>query len=222
MSHRIITAGASQLAGIVSRRVVVASPSMRGLWALAWCAAATTALAPVRRRALLGGVGAAVAAPALSLPWAARAASPEITRLKAGYDGIEYLLGAWEKETVIKCGQAGQVTLASECDRDTNKVPAALGLKTTDHPLFKVEKLFKAAILADDGGLDIDAWNGATEAFIQHSTSAQEYAYTASFAEYNPSGGKDQVAKYMDLSKEELGLARDALKDVLTQLGIKV
>ena len=67
--------------------------------------------------------------------------------------------------------------------------------------------------------VDIDAWNLATEQFVQHSTSAQEYAYTASFGEYNPSGGKDQVAKYMDLSKDELVLARDALRDVLKQIG---
>ena len=126
------------------------------------------------------------------------------------------LLKNWDKETFIKCGQEGQVTLAAECDRDANKVPAALGLKSTDAPLFKVEKLFKAAITPD---VDIDAWNLATEQFVQHSTSAQEYAYTASFGEYNPSGGKDQVAKYMDLSKDELVLARDALRDVLKQIG---
>ena len=137
-------------------------------------------------------------------------------RLRAGYDGIEALLKNWDKETFIKCGQEGQVTLAAECDRDANKVPAALGLKSTDAPLFKVEKLFKAAITPD---VDIDAWNLATEQFVQHSTSAQEYAYTASFGEYNPSGGKDQVAKYMDLSKDELVLARDALRDVLKQIG---
>ena len=135
---------------------------------------------------------------------------------EAGYDGIEALLKNWDKETFIKCGQEGQVTLAAECDRDANKVPAALGLKSTDAPLFKVEKLFKAAITPD---VDIDAWNLATEQFVQHSTSAQEYAYTASFGEYNPSGGKDQVAKYMDLSKDELVLARDALRDVLKQIG---
>ena len=82
--------------------------------------------------------------------------------------------------------------------------------------LRKVEKLFKAAITPD---VDIDAWNLATEQFVQHSTSAQEYAYTASFGEYNPSGGKDQVAKYMDLSRDELVLARDALRDVLKQIG---
>lgn len=139
----------------------------------------------------------------------------------------------------MTCGVQGQVTTVDECNRDATKVPAALGLKSTSAPLFKVEKLFKAALLSG-ADLDIDKWNEATDQFVQHSTSAQEYAYTASFGErapraprkrlcqsdakgprrYNPSGGKDQISKYMDLSKDELILARNALKDVLTQLGV--
>ena len=42
---------------------------------------------------------------------------------------------------------------------------------------------------------------------------------TAAVGAYNASGGKDQVAKYMDLAKDELVLARDALRDVLKQIG---
>ena len=72
------------------------------------------------------------------------------------------------------------------------------------------------------GAADDEERTAATEAFVQHATSAQEYAYTASFGEYNPSGGKDQVAKYMGYSKNELKLARDALKDILNQAGYKL
>ena len=174
-----------------------------------------------------------------------------------GYDGIQYLLDNWNKETFKKCGVDGQVALRDECDRDANKVPAVLGLKSTDAPLFKVERSFKAVLLSGDID-DMDKWTEATDAFVQHATSAQEYAYTASFGEhdggvrhetghlvltggpsspgarlasnrpprpsrrYNPSGGKDQVAKYMDLSKNELVLARDALKSILLQAGQKL
>lgn len=190
----------------------------------AFCAVRASALA-VPRRAFVGGFGVAVVAPVVvGAPVAAVAAGPpEVVRLKAGYDGIQSLLTNWDRDTFKSCGVAGQIALASECERDPTKVPLSLGLKTTDHPLFKVEKLFKTALNSDAGdNLDIDTWNAATEGFIQHSTSAQEYAYTASFAEYNPSGGKDQLAKYMDLSKDELALARDALKDILTQLSVKL
>ncbi|KAJ8601110.1 hypothetical protein CTAYLR_007842 [Chrysophaeum taylorii] len=141
----------------------------------------------------------------------------ETSRLKTGYDGIVYLLNNWDKETIKSCPQ-GQVTLAAECERNADKVPTALGLRSTTAPLYKIEKLFTEALQSGDVD-DIDAWTSATDLYIQHSTSAQEYAYTASFGEYNPSGGKDQVAKYMELSRNELVMARDALKDVLLQLG---
>ena len=151
---------------------------------------------------------------------------PSLIHLRApasfvGYDGIQYLLDNWNKETFKKCGLDGQVALRDECDRDANKVPAVLGLKSTDAPLFKVERSFKAVLLSGDID-DMDKWTEATDAFVQHATSAQEYAYTASFGEYNPSGGKDQVAKYMGYSKNELKLARDALKDILQQAGYKL
>jgi len=176
-------------------------------------------LAPQKRRAVLRAT--IFSTPVLGLLGAASPAlaADEGAKLKKGLDGIDYLLNNWEKETFIKCGTSGQVVTAAECDRDAKKVPAALGLTSTEAPLFKVERLFKGALSPD---VDIDAWNTATEQFVQHSTSAQEYAYTASFGEYNPSGGKDQVAKYMDLSKEELVLARKALAEVLTQLGYKI
>ncbi len=43
-------------------------------------------------------------------------------------------------------------------------------------------------------------------------------AYTASFGEYNPGGGKDEVKKYMNQSKEKCEQALVALKDVLASL----
>ena len=101
-----------------------------------------------------------------------------------GYDGIQYLLDNWNKETFKKCGVDGQVALRDECDRDANKVPAVLGLKSTDAPLFKVERSFKAVLLSGDID-DMDKWTEATDAFVQHATSAQEYAYTASFGEHD-------------------------------------
>jgi len=172
----------------------------------------STQAPPGLRRALLRTLS---LAPLVLAQTATAAGAPE--KLKKGYDGIESLLKNWDKETYKQCGLSGQVALANECDRDATKVPAALGLKYTDSPLFKVEKLFKEALSPD---VDIDAWTLATDEFIQHSTSAQEYAYTASFGEYNPSGGKDQVAKYMALSYDELMLARDALRSILKQMNV--
>ena len=43
-------------------------------------------------------------------------------------------------------------------------------------------------------------------------------AYTASFGEYNPGGGKEQVRKYLLLAKEEVVQARDSLQTMVTLL----
>mmetsp|Transcript_17455 Transcript_17455/g.54527 ORF Transcript_17455/g.54527 Transcript_17455/m.54527 type:complete len:201 (+) Transcript_17455:22-624(+) len=160
-------------------------------------------------QALVGSAGLAALVPA--------ARGGELSQLKTGYDGIVYLLDNWDSETIKSCPKE-QVALAAECERNPDKIPTALGLRSTTAPLYKIEKLFTAALQNGDVE-DIDEWTNWTDSYIQHSTSAQEYAYTASFGEYNPSGGKDQVAKYMELSRKELLLARDALKEILLQLG---
>jgi len=173
-----------------------------------------------RRGALqMAGLSAAGLVGGPPLAYAASASAGK-AKLKQGYDGIEYLLTNWDKETFKQCGVAGQVALKDECDRDANKVPGVLGMRSTEAPLFKIERTFKEILQSGDADVDIDKWNEAVDQFVQHSTSAQEYAYTASFGEYNPSGGKDQVSKYMDLSRDELKLAQNALKDVLQQLAV--
>ncbi len=47
-----------------------------------------------------------------------------------------------------------------------------------------------------------------------------ELAYTSSFGEYNPGGGKEQVRKYLLLAKEEVVQARDSLKTMVQLLQI--
>ncbi|KAJ1445133.1 hypothetical protein M885DRAFT_626481 [Pelagophyceae sp. CCMP2097] len=164
-----------------------------------------------RRTATLGTI---FGLTALVAPRANAAAGK--AQLQAGYDGIQNLLTNWDRDTYKSCPET-QVTLRLDCDRIADTVPRVLGLRSIEAPLFKVERTLKTILNAEDIK-DIDVWTEATDQFVQHSTSAQEYAYTASFGEYNPSGGKDQVAKYMELAKTELQLARDALKQILDQI----
>lgn len=184
---------------------------MRVCLCAAFAGALSHQMMSARRRDVFGLVGSAAAL------FPSAAVAGEESRLKVGYDGINSLLEHWDEETYKSCPKE-QIALAAECERLPDKIPTALGLRSTTAPLYKIEKLFTQVLQAGDVE-DIDEWTNATDQYIQHSTSAQEYAYTASFGEYNPSGGKDQVAKYMDLSKKELELARDALRDVLKQLG---
>lgn len=94
-----------------------------------------------------------------------------------------------------------------------------MGLRTTDSPLFQVDKLLTSAQdkVGDD---DFEKWIEVSEGFQSHLNKINELAYTSSFGEYNPGGGKDQIAKYLELARGEVVLMRDSLKDILTILGV--
>lgn len=139
-----------------------------------------------------------------TLPRAAHAAQDvnDLTRLKRGLADVQFLLDNWVRET----------TDPNSGDQTPDRVRYFLGLRTTDHPLFQVEKLLAKAQdkLPDD--VDFDVWINAVEGYQSHVNKVNELAYTSSFGEYNPGGGKGQVAKYLELAKEEVVLVRDSLK----------
>ena len=67
---------------------------------------------------------------------------------------------------------------------------------------------------------NFEEWIEATEGLASQIAKINELAYTSSFGEYNPGGGKDQIAKYLELARGEVVLMRDSLKDILTILGV--
>ena len=72
--------------------------------------------------------------------------------------------------------------------------------------------------LPDD--VDIEVWIDAVEGLNSHIAKINELAYTSSFGEYNPGGGKGQVRKYLLLAKEEVELARNSLQTMIKLLNI--
>jgi Ca2+ transporting ATPase len=180
-----------------------------GIVALRLGSAGHTALAvegKLTRRSSFG-VLAALAAP----PLAASAAqdNTDLTRLKKGLEGINYLLDNWDKETV------DPITGADSPDR----CRFYLGIRTTDHPLFQVEKLItKAQGKVDDD--DFESWVAASEGFTSAVAKVNELAYTSSFGEYNPGGGKEQVRKYLLLAKEQVVETKTSLEAMIKILKI--
>ena len=92
------------------------------------------------------------------------------------------------------------------------------GLRTTDHPLFQLDKLFNKAQgkLPDD--VDFEAWIEATEGLASQIAKINELAYTSSFGEYNPGGGKEQVRKYLLLCKEQVEASKGSLETIVKLL----
>uniref|UniRef100_A0A7S0L2P2 Uncharacterized protein n=1 Tax=Coccolithus braarudii TaxID=221442 RepID=A0A7S0L2P2_9EUKA len=161
----------------------------------------------VSRRAAFGLCFGSVAL----LPLAATAAqdAKDLTRLPKGLKEIDFLLDNWSQETINPVSG----------NADPDRVRLFLGLRTTTHPLFQVEKILTAAQNKVDPD-DFEAWIEAVEGWDSHLNKVNELAYTSSFGEYNPGGGKDQIAKYLELAREEVILARASLAKIIGLLGL--
>lgn len=164
------------------------------------------------RRVVLGaGLGALFSA-ATPLAGSAVANVKDLSRLPAGLKDINYLLDNWAKET----------TNPVSGDADPDRVRLFIGLRTTTSPLFQVEKLLAAPTTQDKVDPDrFEDWIASTEEFSSHINKVNELAYTSSFGEYNPGGGKEQVAKYLQMAKDEVILARDSLATLISLLGLE-
>ncbi|EOD06247.1 hypothetical protein EMIHUDRAFT_249981 [Emiliania huxleyi CCMP1516] len=193
--------------------------------------------AAVSRRESLqlgAGLSATFLAP-LAAPRAAFAAAQDpndLSRLKKGLDSVQFLLDNWDRETVDPNSGADS----------PDRVRFFLGLRTTDHPLFQVDKLLIKAQKSLPDDVDFETWIDSVEGLNSHIAKINEapagpstctcpacaagmwrsrytrLAYTSSFGEYNPGGGKEQVRKYLLLAKEEVVQARDSLQTMVTLL----
>ena len=168
-----------------------------------------TATGSLNRRSALGLGAAATLAVPMRPAFAAEGVDPkDLTRLKKGLDSVQFLLDNWDKETVDPITG----------DDSPDRVRYFVGLRTTDHPLFQVDKLLSNAQkdLPDD--IEFDTWIDSVEGLNSHLAKINELAYTSSFGEYNPGGGKGQVRKYLLLAQEQVVGARDSLKTIITLL----
>jgi len=140
----------------------------------------------------------------------------ELERIKQGYRAINKFLENFEASTTT-CRENG-----GECKRDAEPIRRVLGLRSTQDPLFQIEKVFEKVKNMD---LDIDKMEDfftATEDWNSAMNMSNSMAFISQFGEYNPGGGKDEVLKYLIESKKQVILARNALKTILDCLDITV
>lgn len=134
----------------------------------------------------------------------------DLARIKKGYDGIEYLLANWEKETTV-CRENG-----GECKRDAEPVRRYMGLRSTTDPLFQIEKVFDKVKYMDDIDIDdLEPFFAATEDWNTAVNMSNSMAFISQFGEYNPGGGKEEVLKYLNESQKQVIIAQKALKTIM-------
>mmetsp|Transcript_17838 Transcript_17838/g.30335 ORF Transcript_17838/g.30335 Transcript_17838/m.30335 type:complete len:226 (+) Transcript_17838:3-680(+) len=180
---------------------------------------ATTLAAVSRRDALLGsafGLASLVAAPQMASAGTEPPSQADIERIKIGYKQIEYLLDNFEQETTV-CRENG-----GECKRDADPVRKALGLRSTTDPLFQIDKVFNKVKNMDLDPDKLESFFDATENWNTAMNMSNSMAFISQFGEYNPGGGKDEVLKYLEESRKQVVLAKDALRTILDCLGEQV
>ena len=129
-----------------------------------------------RREAL--SIGAAAAAFVVASPPRAAFASldpNDMSRFKKALEGVNYLLDNWEQETTECTKQAGGT---NECTDQPDKVRYYVGLRTTDHPLFQLDKLYAKAQTKLPDDADFEEWIEATEGLASQIAKINELAYT--------------------------------------------
>jgi len=182
--------------------------------------------ATASRREFFGGATMAAAAsvgflatanplPSMAASGGAPPTREELNRIKVGYEGIEYLLANFDKETTI-CRENG-----GECKRDAEPVRRYLGLRSTTDPLFQIEKVFnKVKYMELEDPDKLETFFEATEEFNSAINLSNSMAFVSQFGEYNPGGGKDEVLKYLNEAKKQVVTVRDSLKVIIDALGI--
>jgi len=162
------------------------------------------------------GASVALLTPQPAFAAAAVPTKDELERIRTGYNQITYLLENFDKETTI-CRENG-----GECKRDADAIRRALGLRSTNDPLFQIEKVFDKVKNMDSVDVDkLESFFEATEEWNSAINMSNSMAFISQFGEYNPGGGQDQVLKFLNESKKQVVLAQKSLKTIMDVLDLQ-
>ena len=193
---------------------------------------------PVSRRQIFElATKGAVAATLIGVPsasWAAAPSPADLKRLQLGHSRVQYLLKNWDKLTTTCDNKAMSSTEAKQvvrtegggggfCDKNPLVVQEYLGYKSTTDPLFKADALMlKAVPLVDESVMDEADYVDIVEQYRDKADQTSLLAYTSSWGEANPNGGKEAVDDYLDKTKEVVMETEVLLRKVLNALALEI
>lgn len=179
----------------------------------------------------LGGVAAAVAL-APPLPVAAKAVKAvtkeDLQRLSDGYKDLVYLMNNWNKATRY-CDENNRkeqqlqsgVKSPDDCEARPDNVRKYFGLRSLNEKLYDTQQLWinieASGMVASEKE---DEFQDLIEQFEKYKQQAGDWAYTSSWGEGNPGGGRDKVEDYLLRSKAEAQKATDTLGKIVGILPI--
>ena len=169
-----------------------------------------------------------------NLSYAAAPSPVDLKRLQVGHSRERYLLENWDKVTQ-SCNNRAMSTTESKqivrtegggggfCEKNPLVVQEYLGYKSTTDPLFKADSLMlKAVPLLDKSVMDEADYVDLVEQYREKADYTSLLAYTSSWGEANPNGGKEAVDDYLDKTKEVVVETEVLLRKVLKALQLEI
>jgi hypothetical protein len=91
-----------------------------------------------------------------------------------------------------------------------------MGYKSTEDPLYRVDKLMvRAAPLVDPN--DFENYLEVVEKYKDKADNTAMMAYTSSWGEANPNGGKEVIDEYLERTKEDVKESEKYLQQIVVQ-----
>jgi hypothetical protein len=152
----------------------------------------------------------------------------ELERLRKGHARVQYLLKNWEEITEVCKNNSDQATKqvvrtdgGDKCEKTPLNVQIYMGYKSTEDPLYKADKLMvrAAALVKDD--FDQADYLEAVELYKEKSDNTAMMAYTSSWGEANPNGGKDVIDDYLEKTRLDVVSSEKSLRLILKYLGLE-
>ena len=155
----------------------------------------------------------------------------ELERLQKGHARVKYLLDNWDDVTKM-CGttvmsdtERKQVIRTEggggtdTCTKTPLRVQEFMGYKSTEDPLYRADKLMvRGTPLVDPDNLD--AYLDVVERYRENADMTAMMAYTSSWGEANPNGGKEVIDDYLERTKLDVIESEKMLRSVLGYLNL--
>ena len=185
-----------------------------------------------RRDSIRNAFSVAIAGTAMVMGTPANAApvptAAELEKLRKGHARVQYLLQNWDDITQVcknNSDQANKQVVRTDggdkCEKTPLNVQIYMGYKSTEDPLYKADKLMvRAAPLVKDD-FDQADYLEAVENYKEKADNTAMMAYTSSWGEANPNGGKDVIDDYLEKTRLDVVSSEKSLRQVLTYLGLE-
>mmetsp|Transcript_9354 Transcript_9354/g.25744 ORF Transcript_9354/g.25744 Transcript_9354/m.25744 type:complete len:247 (-) Transcript_9354:884-1624(-) len=205
---------------------------------LAWSSGRSTQTTSTRRAwfqqqaAVLAVTGSGVLFTSSQPALAAGIPTPqEIEKLRRGHARVQYLLEHWNEETQV-CGKIIMSDVERKqvirtdgagsggCEKTPLNVQNFLGYKSTEDPLYRADKLMvRAAPLVNPD--DFENYLDVVEKYKDKADNSAMMAYTSSWGEANPNGGKDVIDEYLERTKTDVEDSERYLRQILGYLKLE-